>query len=271
MQEPKPYVYKVTFASGEFYYGCRWANKKPAEQDLGFIYKTSSKKVKEKLKESGYENCLWEIIEQCETKEEVLDSEQILIWDNKDNTMLLNGNVINPYTRKTRFLCDVSGENNPMFGLKGELHPAFGRKHTVAELEKISGPNNWMYGNGSLVSGENNPMFGKDRSGTNNPRFGAKWSEEWKEEQAKRFTGRKHSLSSKVHSPEFAEQMRKSRQGNKCYAYDHTIYHFIHKDGREEFCTRHELLTKYNLPQTLHSVINRKPKYKSCKGWSVVF
>ena len=33
---------------------------------------------------------------------------------------------------------DMSGKNNPMYGLKGENHPAHGRIHTKEELEKMS-------------------------------------------------------------------------------------------------------------------------------------
>lgn len=47
-----------------------------------------------------------------------------------------------------------AGENNPMYGMSGELSPAFGRKHTKSELRKMS----------EALMGENNPMFGKKHS-----------------------------------------------------------------------------------------------------------
>ena len=44
-----------------------------------------------------------------------------------------------------------SGKNNPMYGLTGEKHPAFGYKHTEKHKSYIK----------SLVSGTNNPFYGK--------------------------------------------------------------------------------------------------------------
>ena len=52
---------------------------------------------------------------------------------------------------------DNSGENHPMFGLKGELNPNFGRKNTEETKQKMS-ENHWD------CSGENNPMYGKHHS-----------------------------------------------------------------------------------------------------------
>lgn len=51
----------------------------------------------------------------------------------------------------------LSGKNNPNYGNCGEKHPAYGRKHTAEELEKMKNAN----------IGEKNPMFGK--YGINNP------------------------------------------------------------------------------------------------------
>lgn len=44
-----------------------------------------------------------------------------------------------------------SGKNNPMYGLTGEKHPAFGYKHTEEHKSYIK----------SLLSGTNNPFYGK--------------------------------------------------------------------------------------------------------------
>ena len=44
-----------------------------------------------------------------------------------------------------------SGKNNPIYGLIGNKHPAFGYKHTEEHKKYIK----------SLTSGTNNPMYGK--------------------------------------------------------------------------------------------------------------
>ena len=79
---------------------------------------------------------------------------------------------------------DVSGENNPMFGIR------------------FFGKDNHKFGKGYLMTQENNPNFGnhwtqeqKDAqsdklkgrfAGENNPNFGNKWTQEQKDAQSKR-------------------------------------------------------------------------------------
>lgn len=46
------------------------------------------------------------------------------------------------------------GRNNPMFGVKGAAHPAFGYRHTPEARQKIS----------KSHAGEKNPMFGSTRT-----------------------------------------------------------------------------------------------------------
>lgn len=56
--------------------------------------------------------------------------------------------------------------------------------------------------------------------------------------------------------------------GNKHPKYDHKIYHWIHKDGREEHLTRYKFYTKYSLSTgNLCNMIAGKAK--SVKGWSL--
>jgi hypothetical protein len=50
---------------------------------------------------------------------------------------------------------------------------------------------------------------------------------------------------------------------------DSIIYHFIHRDGREEQLTQYEMYTKHNLVQTsINMVVNNR--LKSTRGWRLI-
>lgn len=84
--EAKPYVYKVTHnTTGHFYIGMRSANKLPATQDLGFIYFTSSKKVK-----AEFFNYTKEIIQEFESWDQAFLFENKLIEESWGSPLLLN-------------------------------------------------------------------------------------------------------------------------------------------------------------------------------------
>ena len=68
-----------------------------------------------------------------------------------------------------------SGENNPMFGKKGEESPNFGRKHTPEAKARIS----------KALSGENHPMYGQ------------KLSEETRKKMSETHKNKKHSEETK--------------------------------------------------------------------------
>ena len=68
---------------------------------------------------------------------------------------------------------DVSGNNNPMYGLTGSLSPNYGRTHSDETKQKISeslkGKNTWSSGkkrpkHSERMKGENNPFFGQSHS-----------------------------------------------------------------------------------------------------------
>ena len=92
---------------------------------------------------------------ECENGDDAYDIEQLLIYENWNNPLLLNETC---YYGKRRFhrKTDQVGENNPMWNKK--------HKESSKKLQSIA------------ASGENNSQFGK--SGKLSPRFGKSFSEE---------------------------------------------------------------------------------------------
>ena len=81
-----PYVYKLEHKeTSEFYIGVRWANKYPAEMDLGIRYWTSSKQVKPRFAEFNYF-----VLAEFFDLEDAIDFEQKTIAENWNNPHLLN-------------------------------------------------------------------------------------------------------------------------------------------------------------------------------------
>lgn len=81
---------------------------------------------------------------------------------------------------------------------------------------------------------------------------------------------RRSIASSEVNSrPEIKEANRQHSFGAKSWRYDFTIYHFKHKDGREEFLTQNDMLKKYNLSQP-NLTATVKGRQKSIRGWLLV-
>jgi len=79
--------------------------------------------------------------------------------------------------------------------------------------------------------------------------------------------GKSNKRSKKWDDPVFRDKVIK--RGKNHPKYDHTIYTFVHDSGIVEYCTRQELIEKYNLDQA--SVTNHiKGNYKSTKGWRVI-
>ena len=81
-----PYVYIMTHkTTGQFYIGFRCANKVPSTQDLGSLYHTSSKFVKNNFPDF---ECL--ILAEFFDKDCAYEFEQKLIKENFDNPLILN-------------------------------------------------------------------------------------------------------------------------------------------------------------------------------------
>jgi len=85
-----PYVYRLDHpVTGEFYIGVRLANKLPAESDLGHKYFTSSKFVKPRFNEFTHQ-----IIAEFFDKDAAYEFEQELIFENKQNSNILNRHCV---------------------------------------------------------------------------------------------------------------------------------------------------------------------------------
>lgn len=83
---PLPYVYRLDHpTTGEFYIGFRFANKAPANRDLGIKYFTSSKFIKPRFEEFNYT-----IIQEFLDANEAYDLEQFLIYQELENPLILN-------------------------------------------------------------------------------------------------------------------------------------------------------------------------------------
>jgi hypothetical protein len=202
-----PYVYMgIHRETGQFYIGSRTAKsiKLPPEQDL-IKYRTSSKIVKPIFDEFD-----WHIVAMFVDPIECYNFEQELIFENWDNALKLNKsyhknsikqfNMIGKvYTdeekdrlkslfsedRRKSYSLSRIGENNPMYGKRGELSPNYGRKLSDEHVEKIkifmttfkhSDQTKQLLS--QLNTGENNPMYGK--CGELSSMYGVKHTDEAK-------------------------------------------------------------------------------------------
>ena len=164
-QTPKAYVYiGYHLITDKIYVGARWANVKqnrPASEDFGIHYFTSSKYVKPIFNEFE-----WEIVFEG-TDDEVKDLEDEMILMYLKSGILFNHHASKTFNNIGRTFSEEHiaklreanlGEKNPMF-MKGHLisgnkHPFFNKhlsEEHVAKLKAAMKDKN---------VGENNPMFG---------------------------------------------------------------------------------------------------------------
>lgn len=112
------------------------------------------------IKIYGQENFSCEILEWCETKEELDTKEKYWInfYDSTDKK--IGYNISEGGTGG--FTMDFSGENNPMYGVHryGEDNPNFGNNWSESSRNQMS---QTIAQNGGHI-GEKNPMYGKHHS-----------------------------------------------------------------------------------------------------------
>ena len=81
-----PYVYKCTHKETQrFYIGYRCQNTKPSSEDLGSVYKTSSKTVK-----PNFDEYIPVVLAEFFTKEDAYTFEQQLIFEHLNDPQLIN-------------------------------------------------------------------------------------------------------------------------------------------------------------------------------------
>jgi hypothetical protein len=69
-------------------------------------------------------------------------------------------------------------------------------------------------------------------------------------------------------NPEWRKTQSERYRGENSTTYDSTIYHFVHKDGHEEFCTKYNLYTKYALDKNgVYALV--RGDYKTTRGWRI--
>jgi|TARA_B110000977_G_C10827101_1_gene396567 hypothetical protein len=87
----KPYTYIIFHNnSNEFYIGSRTANRASAYDDLWRIYFTSSKLIKERIKDEGTSCFTATIIDEFDTPEEAFVAEQLMISERINDPLCLN-------------------------------------------------------------------------------------------------------------------------------------------------------------------------------------
>jgi hypothetical protein len=69
--------------------------------------------------------------------------------------------------------------------------------------------------------------------------------------------------------PGYRQSMKEKNSGKNNPNYDYTVYHFVHKTGIEEICTRYELSKKYSYITKSNIDKVARGVRKSHKGWRI--
>ncbi len=142
------------------------------------------------IRKYGKDNFVWEIIEECNTIEELNEREkywiEILDSISPNGYNLMSGGRNSMHHEKTKV--EMSEIRKGKYC--GKKHPRYGKKHTKETLKKMSeskqGENHPMFGKNhtrkslkkmrEAAQGENHPMYGK--TGKDNPNYGKTHTEE---------------------------------------------------------------------------------------------
>ena len=225
----RPYVYLITYNdTGEYYFGYREANKKPATMDIGIKYFTSSDKIRER----GLENTTIEIINEFEgptAGDDAFDSEQGLIWHYFGNPLCLNGRVKAP-GKGMRWKSKKGGTSRS----KGKtLEEIYGiekatkmkrHMHDIMKDKPFSEEHKNHMKKPKSEQGRKNMSDAallRNMGGENNPFFGCHHTDEIKKFLRDIHTGLNNSMS------------------------DRNIYNWWHPIYGNEICNKYDLVQKY--------------------------
>lgn len=136
--KPLPYVYICTHVkTGQFYIGYREGNKVPSSEDLP-LYKTSSKLVN-----PMFDQYSWEIIAEFFQGTDAYDFEQLLIYENWENPLLINKSCFHN-KRQFRGSCGMLDKKHTEQTKKKMSEKAkgntrnLGKSHTEKTKQKMS-------------------------------------------------------------------------------------------------------------------------------------
>jgi hypothetical protein len=183
----KPYVYRIEHPSGNFYIGYRYANREPAIDDFGILYKTSTNKLKYPFEE--YKQI---IIAEFNTGYEAYDFEQKMIYDNIGNDLMENGIC---HYGKTRFLFYGPHSKDAIEKIsaahRGRKFSAEHRKR-LSEAQKKRSPITEETRSKMSISAKNKPpVTDEARNKMSESKLGTKLSDEHRNNISKSLKGHK--------------------------------------------------------------------------------
>lgn len=197
------YVYKTTnLINNKIYIGQHRSDNFDAQ------YLGSGKLIRRAFKKYGIENFKCEVIEWCETKEQLIAREIYWIHAYKAQDKCIGYNISNggegilspmpEVMREHLRICNtgkkLSDETRKKLKEKhsGENNGFYGKQHTVETKQHISDVLREQYQNGRI-----NAMTGVHRYGKDAPRYGAILSEETKRKISNSVSGFKHTDEAK--------------------------------------------------------------------------
>jgi hypothetical protein len=176
------YTYLIGWTEHQkYYYGVRWANTSSPNDDLWKKYFTSSEIVREFRKTHGEPDII-KVDKVFNNKKDAVEYEFKYLKENNavKSKIWLNQGMFpvfdNTGKKRPEHSKRMSGENNPMYGLKGDKHPQYGM------WNEIQHPN----------YGKKYPEHSKRMMGENNPNYGKPVSDEVKEKISKSLSGENH-------------------------------------------------------------------------------
>lgn len=160
----------------------------------------------------------------------------------------------------------ISGKNSPMYGRKGEEHPAYGYKHTPEAKAKMS----------KAKSGENNPNYGK--KGKEHPAFGYKHTSEAKTKISKamsgennpmknpeivaKFYGKNNPFFGRKHTPEAKQKISEAHKGRIISKEHREILSKAHKGKKKSKEHRKKISKSRNTTGYFRVSKCKRPQYK---------
>jgi hypothetical protein len=202
-----PYTYLIKCPNGKQYYGYRYANEVPPNEDLWKVYFTSSKLIKELREQYNDDSQFVAIVDKVfETAADARAYEEKYLTENNcvesDDWL----NRVN-YGHKWHYRPETEEEHLAASErlkkyYEENPHPWTGRNHSKETIEKIRATKT-----GTKATEETKRKKSIAVTGENNPMYGRKQSEETKRKIATKAKGNKHWLG-KHHTEETKRKMK---------------------------------------------------------------